>query len=312
MAWSQGRVWAGFVAVLALAACKKGDAAGQAGAAPSASAAAAEPEFGPKLNGYIEHCLNVFTDNVHQSERHYYSWAPKAQPPSEKTKDIKGILSTYIDPKRCVDAVTKSNKLPPKDAALEEAGTRYGNALTALRPLLDDARRYYEERGYKTDKFAKAQTLHQSLVKAFDEFDAANKALDLRIDTLQDEEDARDLARLEKTEGRKLPFLVRASYVRAKAATRVAGKAAAAGDLAAFSKAYADVDAIVKELLAYRDAHADEAHRLGVQDYTQEAEKFARFARELKQKLEDKQQASSEELERQYNSVVSSLNALRL
>ena len=312
MAGWNGRICLGFVAVLALAACKKGDEGAQAGAAPSASAAAAGPEFGPKMNGYIEHCLNIFTDNVHQSERHYYGWAPKAQPPSEKTKDIKGILSTYIDPKRCVDAVTKSNAMLPKDAALEEAGTRYGNALTALRPVLDDARHYYEERGYKTDKFAKAQQLHQTLVKSFDEFDAANKALDARIDALQDEEDARDLARIEKSEGRKLPFLVRATYVRAKTATRVASKAAAAGDLAAFSPAYADVDAIVKELLAYREAHGDEAHRLGVQGYTQEAEKFARFARELKQKLEDKQPASAQQLQDQYNSIVSSLNALRI
>jgi hypothetical protein len=178
------------------------------------------------LNGYIEHCLNVFTDNVHQSERHYYSWAPKSQPPSNKTKDIKGILSTYIDPKRCVDAVNKSNQMLPKAAALEAAGTSYGNALSALRPVLDDARRYYEERGYKTDNFVKAVQLHEALVKGFDAFDAANRTLREQIDTLQDEEDARELDRLEQTEGRKLPFLVRASYMRTKAATLAADKAA--------------------------------------------------------------------------------------
>jgi hypothetical protein len=301
------------MAFLSVVGCKKGDADGAAAAAASASAAAAaEPDFGPKMNGYIEHCLNIFSDNVFKSEDHYYGWAPKTQPPSEKTKDIKGILSTYIDPKRCMDAITKSNAMTPKDAELEAAGTRYGAAITALRPVLDDARKYYEERGYKTDKFSKAQELHTTLVKSFDEFDAANKALSARIDTLQDESDGRDLARIEKSEGRKLPFLVRATYVNVKAATRVAGKAAAAKDLALFTKAYTDLDTIVKELLAYRDAHGAEAHKLGVQNYTQEAEKFARFAREFKQKLEDKVPASTDPLDDQYNSVVRSLNNLRI
>lgn len=301
----------GAAVLLALFGCNKGNTSGQASEAASAAVPQA-PSIGPKMNGYIEHCLNVFTQNVHASERHYYSWAPKAQPPSDKSKDIKGILSTYIDPKRCSDAIAKSNAMQPKDAELEAAGTAYGKALTDLRPVLDDARRYYEERGYKSDKFAKAQQLHDSLVKAFGAFDAANAALDARIDALQDTEDVKELAQLEATEGRKLPYLVRAAYVRAKAATRAAGKAAETGDLAAFTKPYADVDAIVKELLAYREAHGDEAHKLGVQNYTQEAEKFARFARELKQKLEDKQPASADQVEDQYNSIVRSLNALRI
>jgi hypothetical protein len=300
------------VVCVGIAGCKKGDAGGSAAAASASAAAPVEPEFGPKMNGYIEHCLNKFSNNVFKSEEHYYSWAPKDKPPSDKTRDIKGILSTYIDPKPCMDAITKSNSMTPRDPALEAAGTSYGTALTALRPVLDDARKYYEERGYKTDKFVKAVELHQTLVKSFDAFDAANKALSARIDTLQDEEDARDLVRIEKTEGRKLPFLVRASYVSAKATTRIAGQAAKAKDLALFSKAYTDTDTIVKELLAYRDAHGGEAHKAGVQGFTQEAEKFARFAREFKQKLEDKQPASTEPLDDQYNSIVRSLNALRI
>ena len=127
--------------------------------------------------------------------------------------------------------------------------------------------------GTRPTNSSKPVELHQTLVKSFDAFDAANKQLSAHIDTLQDEEDARDLVRIEKTEGRKLPFLVRASYVSAKATTRIAGEAAKAKDLALFSKAYTDIDTIVKELLAYRDAHGGEAHKAGVQGFTQEAEK---------------------------------------
>lgn len=299
-------------AIVAAAGCKKGEAAGADAKAAVSAEAPAEPQFGPKLNGYVEHCLNVFSSNVFRSEEHYYAWAPKDAPPSEKSKDIKGILSTYIDPKRCVDAVTKSNQLTPHDAALEAAATRYGAALTAMRPVLDDARTYYEARGYKTDKFEKAKQLHQSLVKAYDEFDAANHALGERIDVIQDEEDARDLSRIEKSEGRKLPYLVRAAYVKAKATSRLVGKPGGEKDLAEFSKSFAEVDAIVKELLAYRDAHGAEAHEARVQGYTQEAEKFVRFSREFLHKLEDKQPASSEPILDQYNSIVRSYNALRI
>ena len=105
------------VVCVGLAGCKKGDAGGSAAAASASAAGPVEPEFGPKMNGYIEHCLNKFSNNVFTSEEHYYSWAPKEKPPSDKTRDIKGILSTYIDPKPCMDAITKSNAMTPESGA---------------------------------------------------------------------------------------------------------------------------------------------------------------------------------------------------
>ena len=48
---------------------------------------------------------------------------------------------------------------------LERLGLRYVAALRDLRPILDLARVYYENRGYKVDHFAQAKEFHQQLVK---------------------------------------------------------------------------------------------------------------------------------------------------
>ncbi len=309
--------WNGSVAwltlgLLGLAACKPPSSDRPNAVPAAASAARAAAELEPKLRPYVEHCLNAFTKNVYRSIEHYYAWAPKDQPPSEKTKDIKGILSIYIDPNRCADAVAKANAMAPKEPVLEQAATRFVSALIALRPPLDVARVYYENRGYKQDGFTKAREMHQRIVQVFDEFEAANRSLADKIDELQDQEDRRILNELERAEGRKFPFLVRSVYVQAKAAMRVADKPAQLVTVEEYAKVHANVDKIVKELVAYRDANGVEAHRLRVQDYVQESEAFVRSSREFAQKLEDKQPARPNEVLRQYDTLVSRYNALRL
>lgn len=312
----------GVLAALLASGCKKltqgGDSASTTGAASAAQDSG--PDLGLKMNGYVE-CLNTFTSNVESSEDFYFGWAPRDQPPSAKTKDIKGILSTYIDPKSCADGVAKANAMLPKEPALEQLGTRYVTALSDLRPILDAARVYYENRDYKSDQFARAKQFHQQLVKAFDEYDASLHALGQEIDRLQTEEDARVLAQLEKTEGRKFPFLVRATYVQAKAVTALVSKPWAEIQLPALAKEFKTMDALVVELVGYRDAHGDEAHRIGVQDFVQESEKFVRLSRNFMHRVEDKKPYSDDEqriaddsphnIHRQYGSVVNSFNNLR-
>ncbi len=316
MTWrirSNGSVAWSTLAVFAALACEKISSDATSAAPPAASAApGSAPDLETKLRPYVEHCLDAFSENVYRSIEHYYSWAPKDQPPSEKTKDIKGILSIYIDPNRCADAVAKANALAPEEPALEQAATRFVSSLNALRPPLDVARVYYENRGYKGDDFAKAQDLHQRIVQVFSDFEAANKGLEARIDELQDREDQRILNALEKSEGRKFPFLVRSVYVQAKAVRRVADKPLQLVTLEEYGRAHANVDKIVKELVAYRDRNGAEAHRLRVQDYVQESEAFVRLSREFLQKLEDRQPARPREILSQYKTLVLRYKVLRL
>jgi len=64
--------------------------------------------------------------------------------------------------------------------------------------------------------------------------------------------------------------------------------------------------------VAFRDANGAEAHRLRIQGYVQESEKFVRFSREFLQKLEDEQPARPDQVLDQYDSLVQSYNAQRL
>jgi hypothetical protein len=253
------------------------------------------------MNGYILECLNVFSENVFNSEDYYFSWAGEAGP-TDKTKDIKGVLATYLEPKRCSDAVAKANAMSPKDAELEQAATRYAAALQAIRPLVDEARVYYENRGYKADQFGKARALHQKLVQAFREFDTAHAAISGLINQRQDQEDQRSLAALEKEQGRKFAYLVQATMVHAKAVNRQVQKPWKQLQLAEFSSAFTTYEALVKELVAYGQAHADEVRVSNRETYIQEQEAMLRYSRDFMHRLEDKKPFSGMELRTAENS----------
>jgi hypothetical protein len=270
------------------------------------------------MNGYIEHCLNKFAGNVGDSERHYFSWATEAGP-SEKSQNIQGVLSTFIEPKICADAVAKSNAMAPRDPALEQRASRYADALTKLRPILDEARPYYEDRGYKKDNFAKAKELHGRLLAAFKEHDAAIDSLVAKVDEIQTREDEAALVALEKTQGRKIPYLVQAVLGQAKTIHGLVKRPWEQIKLEEFAQAHAKYAALVKEFVAYRDAHGDEAHAANIQGYLQEHEKYMRLTRDFMHRVEDKKPYARNEitesdpasLGREYNGIIHAYNALR-
>ena len=292
----------------------------KAPAGQSAATAESEgPTLGQKMNGYISDCLNVFTENVMRSEEYYFSWAGK-EGPSQKTPDVKGVLSTYLEPKRCTDAVSKSNAMAPKDPVLELAASRYANALQALRPVIDKARVYYENRGYKTDQFEEAKELHQKLVQAFGEFDAADQELGIQIDQREDQEAQRSLAAIEKQDGRKFPYLFRATIIQAKAMNRQIQRPWDKLQLSELQKAFAAYDALVKELAAYRDTHRDETRATFSGPYIEEHKTMVRLSRDYMHRVEDKKPFSKDELRfaenapsklmNEYNHLVTAFNNL--
>jgi len=261
----------------------------------------AEPEPEPSLRlktmGYELECLNQSATKALDIEKHYYSWAPKDQPPSEKTKDIKGILSIYFGSGDCANAVARYNALPPKEPELEQLGTRLATAMQNLQPILIDARYYYENRDYERDKFSKARNLHQKLVEAFDEFDAAKTGLGDETDRLEEQEDQRMLADVEKSVGHTIPYLTRATMVRAGKVRDAVIRPWDKLQLPLISRRLSHLEAAVKEMIEYRNAHFDGVDYAGVQNFIQESEEVVHLTRNFMRRVENNQPFSHAELD---------------
>ena len=77
---------------------------------------------------------------------------------------------------------------------LEQAATRYADALRGLKRVTDEANDYYEMEDYRDDGFARGKQLHPGLMQAWGEFEVASDALTAEVTALKQGLIERDLA----------------------------------------------------------------------------------------------------------------------
>lgn len=167
------------------------------------AAYAADDALSAKLDLYIRDCLNSFSRPIFDSESRYYSWVDAKKGVTGKESHVYGLYQVSGDPAKCTKAVKDANAKKPNDEKLEAAASAYEKAVAEVVPLLNSAHKYYDQKDYSDDKFAKAKELHPKLVAAWDQFAKADKALGAEVDTQQAALNQRDLVRLEKEEGKK-------------------------------------------------------------------------------------------------------------
>jgi hypothetical protein len=90
--------------------------------------------------------------------------------------------------------------------------------------------------------------------------------------------------------------------VQAKAVNRQVQKPWQQQQLPEFSKAFTSYEALVKELVTYGKAHADEIRVSNRETYIGEQETMLRYSRDFMHRLEDKKPFSDEELRTAENS----------
>lgn len=219
--------------------------------------------LGLKLNHPIE-CLNFSSGAVFKSQQRYFSWFDEKTGPTGKEKVVYGLYevsSGYVD--RCKKALAELEKVKqPPTPELDGFAKTYGEKLDAVVKAVDEAHVYYKSNAYKSDDFAKAKSMHPGLVKAFDEFEAADKALRGELRKLQAGASERELAKVEKSEGKKL-------YWHKLNLGIVAEKVVIAGnqdldklDVAALEAAIAELDKANLDLLAYAKANSAETSKV--------------------------------------------------
>jgi hypothetical protein len=247
-----------------------------------------------KTSLYVRECLNAFGRSIFDSEARYLSWVDPKTGPTGKERQIYGVLKPWGDPKKCRKAVDDAKAKGPKDAALHGLAEKYATAVEALVPTLETAHRYYDRKDYVEDRFAKGKELHPTLVAGFESFAKADAAFGARVSEIQEDLDLRDLARLEKSEGRKARWHVKKTLLTGKALVAEAKKDFAKLDPEALAAAVRTYEEAVEGLSAI--GKSDDPDASNVSSYTSSSEGLLKVAKDTLRRKRDGKPMSKREL----------------
>ena len=290
------------------------------------AAPAAADHLSAKLQIYID-CFNKLDERAHRTITRYSSWVKDMKTgPTGNEKVVYGLYSIASeDVAACVGEFAQASALRPALPELDAAGKTYIASLAAMDKLVADAYTYYDRENYKDDKFAKGKAIHGPLAAGFDSFAQASAAFSKALDVENDHLLAAQLAQIEKTQGRKLPYYRMALMNKAKVLADVLGDetfdaAAAAPRLQAF-------ESMADEAMAFAKPAKDEVPH-GWSSFERTAEEFRKASKERFRRVRDKVpysdgermmlkpgsgwmvEGSSEKLIKAYNDLVSASNAM--
>jgi hypothetical protein len=270
--------------------------------AEGAGGGSPDDKLGEKLNSYIT-CINRATSSVRRSADRYGDWVDKDKGVTGTEKHVFGIFEIG-DQSACIDGVKKSADLEPDDPALEAAASEYVAALQAAMTVVDEAHKYYDEKDYEDDAFAKAKELHPKLVKAFDEFEAADKKLRDLVVVQNDGLLERELERIEKEQGQKLRWhqaklMNVAKKLMEATDAQITETGELALDVAKFEPAFEAYEKQLDALVAYTKSNKAEADSITMfSRFVDQAEDLKKAAKEMSRRKRDGKKFEQSELER--------------
>ena len=208
---------ASFAGILAVAATAPAFAQGGATISPGT------PETGSavlqasiaKANAYTQ--LMNRTLRAMQSWERYRSWVDMRQGPTGRERYLSYGLYSLYDVGGEIRRATEATRQEPAAPELDQTVTRYIEAYQTLAPLISRAERYYERKDYRDDNMAEGRELHIRMVPAAEAFLRERALLDTQMRTFKNDLDVRELAAIEKREGRSARWQVRNIMINAQA-----------------------------------------------------------------------------------------------
>ncbi|MFJ5408441.1 YiiG family protein [Pectobacterium punjabense] len=221
------RLAALIAATIGLAACedKPGGADAPAQSASTAAntapapAPAAKPQVdaNQKLNLYIQ-CFNATHERAHKAMERYTSWVKDMKSgPTGKERVIYGIYSVSESSlKNCNEPLINAAQSEPAMPALDTAAKDYSTAVTTWGQTLQEASTYYSRENYKDDAMARGKAMHGDIVKHYAAFNTASRQFNQALEEANDERQLKQLAEIEKSEGRQFNYWYMATMLSAK------------------------------------------------------------------------------------------------
>jgi len=239
-----------------LAGLKKGDA----GATKAAVGAQddADEQLQEKLDEYIK-CLNALSSSIHQSRHRYLTYVPRTGPTGRESYADLYRLPTGAAA-NCSAGVSKAKLQPPADPKLEGAGNEFAAAATDIDRLITEADRYYENKDFRDDKWAKGKTMHPKLMASWARFSKADKDLHDTLDGITKPLAQRVLGRIEREEGKKFRYHRKSVLISSRDLVEASDPIGEDDDIdfALYSAAYTSFEKALDDLQAYGSLHKSE------------------------------------------------------
>lgn len=214
----------------------------------------ADQQMGFKLEEYIK-CLNKVGEKIYRAKDRYQALFPNGPSGKELSADIPRVPSGMTT--TCSNGVARSRTMQPADARLESAGTEYAAAAQNAEHVIAQVGTYFDQRTFREDKWARGKALHPQLTAAFKRFGAADHSLHQAVDAITKPLAQRELARLEREDGRKFKYGRRNVLITARRLIETADPVGEDRniDFALLNSAYIDFEKALEELTLYGSLH---------------------------------------------------------
>jgi len=274
---------------------KLGGTTGTTGTSPI-TADDPETQLIRKVDPLVVKCLNTFSSRVRDSERRYFSWVDMKTGLTGKERTVYGLYQISGNPKDCLDAVTKSNALAPKNPSLEGAATEYAAALGAALPIINDAYKYYDRAKHKDDAFAQGKDFHPKLKEAFERFRNADNKLSDEVDKLQDVIDKAKLAKYEHHYGKdSYPFLTRETLMFAKEVVKLGDRPIERLDLSRYEDRVKKLEESTDDLEKFMTTKGEATSFSAMHTYMEKNQSLVKAAKEQIRRTKEKKPFSAME-----------------
>jgi hypothetical protein len=237
---------------------KKKDAGAGSSSSSSGSLNAqdeADEQLQEKLDEYIK-CLNSLASAIHQSRHRYLTYIPKTGPTGRET-----FADLYRLPvgatATCSAGISRAKVMPPSDPKLESAGSEFSSAATDIDRLINEMDRYYENKDFRDDRWAKGKIMHPRLMASFDRFSRADKTLHDTLDGITKPLAQRVLGRIDREEGKKFRYFRKKTLITARELVEASDPIGDDDDIdfALYSAAYTEFEKALDELTGYGALH---------------------------------------------------------
>lgn len=250
-----------------------------------------------KSNLYIKSCVNAYSDSVSSNFDDYKKWVKDLEKgPTGKETNIYDGSQISNDGQDCVDAINQAKELNPDLPDVEAHAEAYGAALKEVVARSNEIYPYYNREDYKDDKFARAKEAHPALLKAYRDFEAADKTFQTDIDKLEDEVAQGDLKEFGNDPENRFQYLMVDTGIKAKKILKEVDRQSF-NELSAeaLQPLVDDFGKSVDELKIVKETSKNQTN-ISVSMYPRSCEEFLKSSKELTRHIRDKTPFTRNEL----------------
>lgn len=268
-----------------------------AGGTTAAGTAADDPDdlIEDKIQAYIV-CQNSLSSDIYDSRNRYFQWVSPDKPLAGTERYQYGLYK--VDPKEASDCstnVAKAQKMPPSNPKLEGLGAEYAATVTEVASLTVQAVKYYDDKDWRDDKWAKGKDLDPKLKAAWKRFQKVDHELHEELAGITKPLARRRLAQIEKEDGKRFTYHRKNVLLTARELVEAgAVDEDVTIDFPLYESAFKDYDNALNDLTSYGGAHKADLGKsknitasTAYDQFTREAEEYRKKAKEQLRCLRD-------------------------